>query len=246
MYSFFSQISAWLSEPFGNMAYSSNIALFAALFFGFIGSVAPCQISANIGAITYFGNRQMQEKMFGFELMLYLLGKMLVFSVFGLLFWLFGQSLSQSSIPVFVYARKMVGPILILIGVFMLGWFRFSGFGHRISGFVQAFSLRVGGKSGAFLMGVAFSLGFCPTMFSVFFGGVMPLAIQSGYGFLLPPVFAVGTAMPLLLFAGLAVGFGLDRRMIKRAKTWGKRVQIGAAVLFILLGISDTLTYWTL
>ncbi len=72
------------------------------------------------------------------------------------------------------------------------------------------------------------------------------MALKSSYGILLPPVFAVGTAMPLLLFSGLAVGFGLDRVMVKRARQWGTRIQRLAGALFILLGISDTLTYWTL
>jgi hypothetical protein len=53
-------------------------------------------------------------------------------------------------------------------------------------------------------------------------------------------------AMPLLLFAGLAVGVGFDRVMAKRARHWGVRIQRLAGTLFILLGISDTLTYWTM
>src|SRR5207245_2721791 len=110
------------SEPFGNVAYSTNIALLAALFFGFAGSVAPCQISANIGAITYFGNRQAQARLAWTELALYLLGKIVVFSLFGLLFWAFGKEISRGSIPFFVYARKFLGPLLIVMGLFLIGW----------------------------------------------------------------------------------------------------------------------------
>lgn len=95
-------------------------------------------------------------------------------------------------------------------------------------------------------MGIAFSLGFCPTMFVLFFGSLMPLALQSSYGIILPSVFAAGTAMPLLLFAGLTVGFGLDRVIVKRVKRWGLWIQRIAGLMFIILGISDTLTYWTL
>jgi len=246
MYQFFSQISAWLSEPFGNVAYSTNIALLSVLFFGFIGSVAPCQISANIGAITYFGNRQTQARLSWTELALYLLGKIVVFSLFGLLFWALGQGISRESIPFFVYARKFLGPLLVMMGLFLIGWVRLPGVGYRLSASIRSISERVGGKWGALFMGVAFSLGFCPTMFSLFFGGVMPMALKSSYGILLPPVFAVGTAMPLLLFAGLVVGFGFDRVMAKRARRWGVWIQRLAGTLFILLGISDTLTYWTL
>ncbi|MGG1556162.1 sulfite exporter TauE/SafE family protein [Paenibacillus ferrarius] len=246
MYSFFSQISSWLSEPFGNVVYSTNIALVSVLFLGFIGSVAPCQISANIGAITHFGRRQMQANMSWSELLLYLVGKMVVFSVFGILFWVFGRSISTEAIPFFVYSRKLLGPLLIIMGLVLIGLLKWPGLGFGLSASVHSISKRIGGKGGALLMGVAFSIGFCPTMFSLFFGGVMPLALKSAYGLMLPPLFAVGTAMPLLLFAALTVGFGLDRMMVSRARRFGVWAQRLAAFLFIVLGISDTITYWTL
>ncbi|CAM3551394.1 sulfite exporter TauE/SafE family protein [Marinicrinis lubricantis] len=246
MYSFFSKISAFLSEPFVNAA-NTDIAFLAALFLGFVGSVAPCQMSANVAAITYFGQRQAQARLSWPETFMYLLGKMIVFSIFGALFWFFGQKISTDMIPLYSFARKLLGPLLILIGLFLLGWIRLPfQLGARVAGFFEKLADRTGGRSGAFLMGIAFSLGFCPTMFVLFFGSLMPLALQSTYGVVLPSVFAIGTAMPFLLIAGLAVGFGLDRVIVKRAKRWGLWIQKLAGMLFIVLGISDTLTYWTL
>jgi cytochrome c-type biogenesis protein len=246
MYSFFSKISVLLSEPFVNAA-NTDIAMLAALFLGFVGSLAPCQISANVAAITYFGNRQFQERLSWGETTMYLLGKIVVFILLGTLFWLFGQQIAKEFIPFLAFARKILGPLLILIGFFLLGWitipFQLS---NRLSEMIRKRSDRMGGKSGAFLMGFAFSLGFCPTMYVLFFGTLMPLALQSSYGFILPPVFAAGTAMPFLLFAGLAVGFGLDRVMIKRTRRWGMWIQRLAGILLIIFGISDTMTYWSI
>lgn len=247
MYSFFSEISSWLSAPFAHTARTSNIAFLAALFFGFAGSVAPCQLTANLGSITYFGNKYMQEKLAGLEFLLYLLGKIMVFSLFGMMFWLFGNSISIDSIPVFVYARKLVGPLLIFMGLFFLGIIKLrGGFGFKISDAVKNMGERAGRKSGAFLLGVAFSLGFCPTMVLLFFGMVMPLAVQSTYGILLPSVFALGTAFPLLLFFAIVIGFGLDRTILKKARQWGRIVYKVSGAFLILLGISDTITYWGL
>lgn len=246
MYSILSQISTFLSAPFMGGT-ESNTALLAALFLGIVGSVAPCQISANIAAITYFGNRHVQSRLSGAETAMYILGKVALFSIFGLLFWFFGQQISRDFIPVFASARKLLGPLLVFIGLFLLGWIRLPfHFGTRMSGRLQGIAARAGGKGGAFLMGVSFSIGFCPTMFILFFGSLMPLALQTSYGVVLPSVFALGTAVPFLLFAGLAVGFGLDRLLIKRAKHWGGWVQKLAGVFFLLLGISDTITYWTI
>lgn len=246
MYSFFSKMSVFISEPFVNAA-NTDIAFIAALFLGFVGSLAPCQISANVAAITYFGNRQFQEKLSWVETSVYILGKIAVFVLLGTFFWFFGQQVAKEFIPFLAYARKLLGPLIILIGFFMIGWIGLPfQFGARFSEFLKKQSDRIGGKSGAFLMGAAFSLGFCPTMYVLFFGTLMPLAIQSSYGIVLPPVFAVGTAMPFLLFAGLTVGFGLDRVMIKRARRFGSWIQKAAGIFFIIFGISDTLTYWTL
>lgn len=245
MYEFFSKISSFLSGPFSNIA-NTNIAFLAALFLGFIGSVAPCQISANVAAITYFGNRHVQEKLSWMETAMYILGKIAVFSILGAFFWIFGQQISKDFIPFLAFSRKLLGPVILLMGLFLVGWVRLPfQIGTRFSASLRKISERVGGKRGAFLLGVAFSLGFCPTMFVLFFGSIMPLALQTTYGIILPSVFAVGTAMPFLLFAGLTVGFGLDRVMVKRTKRWGNWIQKLAGVFFILLGISDTLTFWT-
>jgi cytochrome c-type biogenesis protein len=247
MYEFFSKISAMLSDPFTTIVFSTEIALISALFLGFIGSVAPCQISANVGAITYFGNRQFQQRLSWVEVTMYILGKIFVFSLFGAVFWLFGENLSKEMIPLFAYSRKFLGPLIILIGIFLIGWIRLPGnIGFRFSNGLRKVSERVGGNSGAFLMGAAFSLGFCPTMFWLFFGMLMPIVMQSSYGILLPPVFAVGTAMPFLLIAGLTVGLGLDRIMVKKTKIIGSWIQKAAGIFLIVLGILDTLTYWTL
>jgi cytochrome c-type biogenesis protein len=244
MYEFFSKISNLISGPLFNAA-QTDIAILAALFLGFVGSVAPCQISANAAATMYFGNRQVQAQFRWAEIVLYLLGKVLVFSGFGILFYLFGREISTDFIPLFSWSRKLLGPLLILIGLFMLGFIRVPiSLGTRLSDWLQRRSKRLGGKSGALLLGAAFSLGFCPTMFVLFYGSLMPLSMSAPYGFVLPPIFAVGTAMPFLLFAGLAVGFGLDQKMIRKTKRWGRLVQRFTGILFLVLGIADTATYW--
>lgn len=110
-----------MSGPFANVAISSKISFLAALFFGFAGSVAPCQLTANLGSITYFGNKYINEKLAGIEFLLYLLGKISVYSLFGWLFWIFGQSVSVESIPIFVYARKLIGSFVHPYGI-VLSW----------------------------------------------------------------------------------------------------------------------------
>jgi cytochrome c-type biogenesis protein len=245
VYEIFNWITNVVASPLTEVAYSSNIALLSVMFLGFVGSVAPCQISANIGAMMYFSNRQVQRRLSWIEISMYLLGKISVFSILGAVFWLFGQSVSQDMIPFFVFARKMLGPLLIIMGLFFLGLLKLPGsFGFQLSSYLKNLSGRIGGKWGAFVLGASFSFGFCPTMVWLFFGLVMPLVFQSSYGFILPPIFAIGTAMPFLLFVGLSIVLGFDTAMIKKSRQWGKWMQRVVGVLFLLLGVADTITYW--
>lgn len=246
MYSLFSQISIFLSEPF-SIAANTDIAIFAAMFLGFVGSLAPCQISANAAAITYFGNRYAQEKLSWQETGMYVLGKIAVFVLLGVVFWLFGQEVKKDFIPLFAFARKLLGPLLILIGLLLLGWIQLSlRFAFHWAEWMQTIAKKTGGNTGAFLLGSAFSLGFCPTMYVLFFGTLMPLSMETSYGLLLPPVFAAATAMPYLLLFGLAFVFGIDKVLIKRMKSWGLWIQRFTGFILVVLGIADTVTYWSL
>ncbi|KIQ93353.1 hypothetical protein LH47_02582 [Anoxybacillus thermarum] len=50
MYSFLSQISNFLSQPFLNMANSmTEIPILSAFLLGIVGAMAPCQITSNLG-----------------------------------------------------------------------------------------------------------------------------------------------------------------------------------------------------
>jgi len=104
-----------------------------------------------------------------------------------------------------------------------------------------------GGARGAFLMGVAFAFAFCPTLFLLFFGLAIPLGVTSGAGLLVPAVFALGTALPLLGYAALLAagrGFaGPEPPRLARLHAAATRV---AGVVFLLAGVNDTVTYWAL
>jgi len=96
-------------------------------------------------------------------------------------------------------------------------------------------------------MGAGFAFAFCPTLFLLFFGLAIPLGFRSNVGLLVPGLFAVGTALPLLTYAGLlAAGSGLADRYVRRLSRGHSTVRRVAGVVFILAGINDTLTYWLL
>lgn len=242
MYEIFSQISGFLSQPFMKLAYGSEgIPILAALFLGLVGAVAPCQFTGNLGAITIYANRSLQNKIPWFHIIWFILGKIVVFSGLGLLVWLLGREF-QDQLPLFFpWIRKTVGPFLILIGLFMIGIIKMNWF---ISLGEIPERLKEG-KLGAFFLGVGFSLGFCPTMFILFFVTLMPIVFSTSYGVILPSVFAIGTSLPLIIAIFLIWYFNISGSTMKKKgrKVWAI-IQRLSGWIMIGLGIFDTMTYW--
>ncbi len=136
---------------------------------------------------------------------------------------------------------------MLVIGLVFLDVLRFRmSLGQRMTESLRR-RLRGRGPWGAFLLGVIFAFAFCPTLFLLFFGLTVPLGLRSRAGLLIPGLFAIGTSVPLLAYGGLvAVGSDLGERYLRRV-AWGHApVRKIAGVIFLLVGINDTLTYWFL
>jgi len=146
-----------------------------------------------------------------------------------------------------VVARKILGPLLIIIGLAFLGLLNLRiTLGQKLTRAVRG-RISLHGAWGAFLMGIVFSFAFCPTLFLLFFGLTVPLGLRSDAGLLVPGLFAVGTALPLLAYAGLvAAGSGLAGALPRRLSRSHSLVRRIAGVIFVLAGLNDTLTYWSL
>lgn len=242
MYSLLSEISTSLSEPFRIFSYSfSEYPFLVAIFLGIVGAVAPCQLTGNISAITYYGNRTIQNRTEWLDVFSFILGKIVVFSTLGLLVWLFGQTFEKSMITYFPFLRKIVGPLIIFVGLVLLGVFKI----NLINRLTSRIPLRLRkGKLGSFIMGVSFSIAFCPTMFVLFFVSLMPLVLTSPYGMVLPAVFGIATSLPILIVLAVMGFLEIDKRTFKNSKKIGSVVQKSAGVLLIIVGIFDTITYW--
>ncbi|WP_407270619.1 sulfite exporter TauE/SafE family protein [Radiobacillus sp. PE A8.2] len=242
MYQVFSDISNFLSDPFFTLANQwEGIPHLSAFILGLVGALAPCQFTGNIGAITIYGNRSMQQKIPWLHIFLFILGKIVVFSGLGLIVWILGKEFQGNLTLVIPLIRKAIGPMLILIGIFMAGFLK------------MRWTINIGkipelylkdSKLGSFLMGVSFTLAFCPTMFILFFMTLMPVVLSTSYGPILPSIFGLGTSIPLLLAVFLIWYFELGGTLMKKGRKFGIVVQRLAGCLLIILGILDTVTYW--
>lgn len=237
-----------IAAPLHNLSYQAEaIPPLAALVLGLIGVLSPCQISTNVAALAYASRDMTEPEGMLRSVLSYTLGKILVYSIVGVTVIGLGLQLEQASIPVIVAVRKALGPLLMLVGLVMLGLlrFRFSP-GQRIGGWIQG-RIPKEGNIGAFLMGVALSFAACPTMFLLFFGVLVPLSLTAGGGLAFPAIFAVGTTFPLLVIAVLVeLGVAGAVSHFRDLSRLNQIVSQAAGVLFILIGVNEVLLYWTL
>ena len=135
------------------------------------------------------------------------------------------------------YGERIIGPLLIIIGIIMLDLIKikFPGFSGLTSKLESRKKWRY---ADAILLGVVFALAFCPYSGVLYFGMLIPITITSASGLYLPIIFAVATAIPVILFAWFLAytvsGVGKFYSRIKIFEIWFRRI---IAILFIAVGI---------
>ena len=227
----------WLQSILEN----SQWPVLTAFILGLMTAISPCPLATNISAIAFIGKDITQKNRVVLKGLVYTLGRAFTYTVIGLLFF-FG--LGEVGLSGFfqTWGEKVLGPILIIIGLFMLGVLKMSlpGIGkltERMEG--QAGK----GYWGAFLIGVVFALAFCPYSGVLYFVMLIPMTVASAQGLYLPFVFAIATGLPVILFAWMiayAVGsVGSIYNKIKVFELWFRRI---VGILFIGTGIYFILT----
>ena len=245
-YQFLSRLNQAAVGPIDGLIQAVNVPMASALLFGLLGATSPCQLTTNLSAMAFVsrkggGGRPLREAI------AYVAAKVLVYTVVGGAAIVAGLQLQARAIPVAVVARKVLGPLMLIVGLGLLGLVRLPGSeGTGLRERFQAWSSEMGAR-GAFLLGVLFSFTFCPTLFWLFFGLTVPLALQSPVGWSYPALFAAGTALPLLAYALLlTAGSDLAGRWLRRVGGMHRVAARIAGLVFILAGLNDTVTYWFL
>lgn len=230
-----------MMSPFMEIANSTNsMPIVFAFLLGMVATLAPCQLTGNISAMAIFGNRSLQKGVSWKHILLFILGKIIAFTLLGFIVWILGTEAQQTLTLYFPWLRKMMGPLLIFIGLVLMGVI-------KIRGSIFTFSTKLLNKQrsfGSFFMGFFFSLAFCPTMFIIFFGTLIPLSFSSEAGYSLPIFFALGTAIPVIVLVSIISYLGLNGTVMKKSRKAGKRIQVIAGVFIVVIGTYDTLLYW--
>lgn len=219
------------------------IALASAFWFGVLTSISPCPLATNIAAISFVGRRVDSPRMVLVSGLLYTGGRMLTYILLGAV--LVSSLLSAPSLSYALqkYMNLVLGPLLIVVGMVLLELITFRIGGRGISQAVQTRIERMN-VWGAGLLGILFALSFCPTSAALFFGSVVPLAVNWQSGLVLPGVYGVATGLPVLFFAGLiAAGAQKVAQTYNRVVVFERWARYITGGLFVLVGVYYSVIY---
>ncbi|HUV36607.1 MAG TPA: aromatic aminobenezylarsenical efflux permease ArsG family transporter [Patescibacteria group bacterium] len=214
-----------------------------AVWFGILTSISPCPLATNIAAISYIGKKVEHPRLVLLTGLLYTLGRAVTYLVLGVL--LVKSLLSAPHVSFFLQRHmiKIMGPVMIVVGMMLLGLVNLRVPATGTSGRIMDRVDRIGIWGGG-LLGIIFALSFCPTSAALFFGSLVPLAVRAGSGVALPLLYGVGTALPVVVFAILiAMGahfVGRAFRRITQIELWARRI---TGFLFICMGVYFSLKY---
>ncbi len=225
-------MESFLNELLSN----SSMPIVTAFLLGVMTAISPCPLATNITAIGFI-SKDVKDKQRVFNSgLIYTLGRAVAYTILAVIIFI-GADQFQISGWFQQYGEKIIGPLLILIGLFMLDIVKIKipGTGKLTDRFRDKKSF---GYLDVLLLGIVFALAFCPYSAVLYFGMLIPITVSSASGLYLPVVFALATGIPVIIFAYFIAytvsGVGKAYNRIKTFEFWFRRV---IAVLFLGVGI---------
>lgn len=225
----------WLQTLLNN----STTPLLTAFLLGLLTALSPCPLATNIAAIGFIGKDIENKKQIFHNGLLYTSGRIISYTLLGVALIMIlkeGSSLFGIQKTISKWGESVLGPLLFLIGLFMLLGQKLNlpkfGFNGNAEGIAKK------GRWGAFLIGILFALAFCPTSGVFYFGMLIPMSATTTGGYLLPVIFAIATAIPVLIvswilaFSVQQIGQFYGKMQI--IQKWLNRI---VGILFIIIGI---------
>jgi cytochrome c-type biogenesis protein len=224
-----------------NLSSNTELPIISAFLLGLMTAVSPCPLATNISAVGFISKDLQNRRRVFYNGLLYTFGRIITYTVLGIALIAIlkqGASIYKVQKAVSTYGEMIIGPLLILIGIFMLGVIKFN------FSFTNGLSSRMEERAGngsmwnSVLLGIVFALAFCPYSGVLYFGGLIPLSVSSSAGYFLPVIFAIATGLPVIIFAWI-LAFSVSKvgslyNKVKTFEFWFRKV---VALIFIGVGI---------
>jgi cytochrome c biogenesis protein CcdA len=219
------------------------VAIGTAAWLGILTSISPCPLASNVAAVSFVGRSVSHPRRVVLAGIAYALGRAVTYVIVAVL--VVSSVLSIPSVSLFLQHRmnQVLGPLLILIGVVLLGWLRLPAPSWT---FIPKAATATGrmGIAGAGALGLLFALSFCPVSAGLFFGGLIPLAVGADSRVLLPAIYGVGTGLPVLIFAVLiSLGTHWVGRAFNVLTAIDRAARPVTGGIFVLAGLYLTATH---
>lgn len=223
---------------------STTAPVLTAFLLGLMTAISPCPLATNITAIGYISKDIKVKRKVFINGLLYTLGRAITYTALGVILY-FGASKFQISRLFQANGGKILGPLLLIVGILMLDVIKF-----RLPGggsLTDKISSKLKFDSGwsALLLGIVFAMAFCPYSGVLYFGMLIPITITSASGLYLPLVFAIATGLPVIVIAWLlAYSISSIGSFYNKMKIFEKWSRLMIAIIFILVGIYYILIYF--
>lgn len=222
---------------------NSQFSFLTAIILGLMTAISPCPLATNISAIGFISRDIENRRRVFINGLVYTLGRAISYTGLALIIF-FGASKMNISMIFQGWGERLLGPVLILVGLLMLDIIKiklpgFSGLTDKIG------ENGKGSYWSTLLLGMVFALAFCPYSGVLYFVMLIPMTVTSAGGLYLPVLFAIATGLPVIIFAWLlayAVGnVGKLYNRIKLFELWFRRL---VSVIFIAVGIYYILIFF--
>lgn len=209
----------------------------SALWLGILTSISPCPLATNIAAVSFLAKKINHPKLVLQSSIAYTVGRMFTYTVLGAVVITSLVNVPATANFLQKYMNKMLGPVLLIVGLFLLDTIKMNIPSFSISQDKQT-ALAESGANGSFMLGAIFALSFCPIAAALFFGSLIPLALKSSYGIVLPFFYGMGTGIPVVVFAlGIAMGVTSFSKWFRKITVLELYTRKITGVIFILIGI---------
>jgi sulfite exporter TauE/SafE len=215
---------------------NTSLPFLTAFLLGLMTAISPCPLATNITAIAFISKDIENRRKVFFNGSIYTLGRAISYTLIGVILF-FGASTFSVAGFFQQWGERLLGPLLLIIGIFMLDIIRinFPGLGKLGDKMEQ------NPKKGfwqVLLLGIVFALAFCPYSGLLYFGMLIPITIASPSGLYLPVIFAVATGLPVIVLAWMLAftvsEVGVFYNKLKTFEKWFRKV---VAIVFILVGL---------
>lgn len=214
-----------------------NIPLLSAFLIGIMTSISPCPLATNITAIAFISKDIKSSRQTLLNGFFYTLGRGISYTLLATLIYFGLSSFSISSIFQ-GWGDKALGPVLILIGLIMADIIKINI--KNSNPRIEQIKLWLAKKGyiGSLLLGMLFALAFCPYSGVLFFGVLIPMVLKSTESLLLPPLFALGTGLPVIIFSFiLAFSAKKISSIFSKVSQVEKIIRKIISAIFIIIGI---------